>query len=601
VKLRIFLVCALLLAGLLPAVPAIGQAPTLGHEVGLFDPDHGRWYLRHADGRVVSFYFGNPEDLPLFGDWDCDGIDTVGVYRPRTGEVLLRNSNDFGFADEQFYFGRRGDLPFAGDWDGDCYDTVGIFRRGHVFLTNTLETGPAEVDFWFGVRGDQPFAGDFNASGSDGIGLLRAGASPTTFLAYEIPAGTEAAVDEVLPFFGAGRIMFAGDWNGNESDTLGQFRSSTADFLLVDVNDRPQADYVFGLGERGWLPVAGELGPPPPLPSFSLDTVVSGLALPVFLTAPEGDDRLFVVEQHGLIKIVENGVVAAEPFLDLRGQVSTGFEQGILGLEFHPSYATNAKFYVHYTDTAWDSRVVEYQRWSDIGLAGPDTIRELVFIDQPYDHHNGGMIQFGPDGRLYIGFGDGGRPGDPGGNGQNSATRLASIVAIDVDTRAYEIWAIGLRNPWRFDIDGDRIFIGDVGEGSREEVSLGSMSVSGQNFGWVIQEGSACFPAGTLECDTTGLIQPIAEYSHGLGCAITGGFVYRGSAIPDLQGAFLYSDFCTGFLRGFLEVNGEVVVEGNWTPELGELGNVLSFGEDGFGELYILTLDGRVRKIVPAV
>ncbi|MEE9533314.1 MAG: hypothetical protein V3W06_02765, partial [Acidimicrobiia bacterium] len=239
-KLRIFLVCALLLAGLLPAVPAIGQAPTLGHEVGLFDPDHGRWYLRHADGRVVSFYFGNPEDLPLFGDWDCDGIDTVGVYRPRTGEVLLRNSNDFGFADEQFHFGRRGDLPFAGDWDGDCYDTVGIFRRGHVFLTNTLETGPAEVDFWFGVRGDQPFAGDFNASGSDGIGLLRAGASPTTFLAYEIPAGTEAAVDEVLPFFGAGRIMFAGDWNGNESDTLGQFRSSTADFLLVDVNDRPQ-------------------------------------------------------------------------------------------------------------------------------------------------------------------------------------------------------------------------------------------------------------------------------------------------------------------------------------------------------------------------
>ena len=603
-RFRIFLLSALVIGTLLPFLPAAAQAPTDGDEVGLFDPHTGRWQLRSANGSVTFFYFGNPGDLPLLGDWDCDGIDTVGVYRPRSGQVLLRNSNDLGFADEQYYFGKRGDLPIAGDWDGDCFDTVGIFRRGHVFLTNSLETAPAEMDFWFGTSADQPFAGDFNGTGSDGIGLHRIGPSPVTFLTYGIPAGPEAFVDEELPLIGGDdRIMFAGDWNNSGVETLGQLRASTSDFLLVDTNDQVDADYSFFLhtnqGGLGWLPVAGELGPPPALPPLALQDVATGMSRPVFLTAPAGDDRLFVIEQFSAIRVIEGGVVAPEPFLDLTEMVSTGNEQGILGLAFHPDYATNAKFYVYYTDTAGDSRVLEYERPGDIGLQGPDLVRELVFIDQNNSTHNGGMIQFGPDGRLYIGFGDGGG-GANRANGQNAATRLGSIVAIDVDTKIYEIWAVGLRNPWRFDIDGDRIFIGDVGEGAREEVSIGSMGVSGQNFGWAIQEGSACFPSGTPECDTTGLIQPTVEYSHGLGCSVTGGFVYRGTAISGLQGVFLYSDFCAGFLRGFLDVGGTIIDERNWSLELGELGFVTSFGEDGFGELYVLTLDGQVRKIIPA-
>ncbi len=596
-KFRVLLVSALAVSALLPVPPASAAAPLVGNEVGLFDRASAQWHLRSPDGSVNSFRFGNPGDLPVLGDWNCDGIDTVGTFRPRTGQIRLRNSNDAGPPDTVFYFGKKGDRPLAGDWNGDCFDTVGVFRRGHVFLTNSLETGPAAIDFWFGMHGDQPFSGDFNNDGSDSIGLRRQGNSPTAFLSYNIPAGREAVVDETVALFGTNRTMFAGDWNANGFETLGQFRNSTADFLLVDVNSHTQPDYVFGLGERGWLPVAGEWAAPPALPSLGLETVATGLSRPVFLTAPAGDDRLFVIEQHSAIRVIEGGVLAPTPFLDLAGEVSTGNEQGILGMAFHPSYPTNGKFYVHYTDTAGDTRVVEYTRPSDVGLTGPSSVRELVFIDQNNSTHNGGMIQFGPDGRLYIAFGDGG--GVAGrANSQNASTRLGSIVALNVDTTVYEVWAIGLRNPWRFDIDTDRIFIGDVGEGSREEVSIGAMGVSGQNFGWDIQEGSACFPSGTTGCDTTGLIQPTVEYSHGLGCAVTGGFVYRGSAIPALQGAFLYSDFCSGFLRGFLDIDGTVVQEGNW--ELGELGFVTSFGEDGFGELYVLSLDGHIRKIVPA-
>ncbi len=598
-KFRVLVISALAVSALLPVPAARAAAPTLGHEVGLFDRSTAQWHLRSPDGSVVSFRFGNPGDLPILGDWNCDGIDTVGTFRPRTGQIRLRNSNDAGVPDELFYFGKKGDRPLAGDWNGDCFDTVGVYRRGHVFLANTLTTGPADIDFWFGIHGDQPFAGDFNGNGSDSIGLRRQAGSPTAFLSYEIPSGSEATVDETVALFGTNRIMFAGDWNGNGFETLGQFRNSTTDFLLVDANDHSQPDYVFGFGEKGWLPVAGEWSEPLGLPSLALETVATGLSRPVFLTAPEGDDRLFVIEQYSAIRVIEGGTLSSQPFLDLSGQVSTGNEQGILGMAFHPSYDSNGKFYVYYTDTSGDSRVVEYTRPGDIGNPGPDVVRELVFIDQTNSTHNGGMIQFGPDGRLYIAFGDGG--GVAGrANGQNASTRLGSIVAINVDTEVYEIWAIGFRNPWRFDIDGNRIFIGDVGEGSREEVSIGSMSVSGQNFGWAIQEGSACFPSGTTGCDTTGLIQPTVEYSHGLGCSITGGFVYRGSAISGLQGAFLYSDFCAGFLRGFRDIGGTVVEERNWSLELGELGFVTSFGEDGFGELYVLTLDGLVRKIVAA-
>ena len=357
----------------------------------------------------------------------------------------------------------------------------------------------------------------------------------------------------------------------------------------------------------------------PPLPEgpepVVLQTVVTGLAFPLYLTAPAGDPRLFIVEKGGAIRIVQDGALLPAPFLDLTGQVSTGSEQGLLGLAFHPQYAINGRLVVHYTDLAGDTRVSEFRVSADPNVADPASERLILAADQPFPNHNGGQVLFGPDGHLYVMLGDGGSAGDPGGRGQSLEDLLGSILRITpLEEGGYavpadnpfvaitgprpEIWSYGLRNPWRVDFDpatGD-LYVADVGQGRWEEVSVAAAGGRGVNFGWNVMEGPDCF--GADSCEQAGLELPVVWYGHGEGCSITGGFVYRGSAIPALQGHYFYSDFCGGWVRSFRMEDGAAVDEYEW-PALAPGGGVPSFGRDAAGELYVLSSGGGVYRIVP--
>ncbi|MDH3540915.1 MAG: PQQ-dependent sugar dehydrogenase, partial [Acidimicrobiia bacterium] len=480
VRLLILSVISALVTGPGPPAAATEGAPD---EVGLFDPSSGRWHLRYPDGRLSSFYFGVPGDTPLLGDWDCDGVDTVALYRESSGFIYLRNRNDFGIGEQDFFYGIPGDVPIAGDWNGDGCDTLGVFRADRFFLSNTLDTSLADIDFYLGAAGDQPFAGDFNGDGKDTVGVYRA----STHWAYYLTdlsglpsSGGVAMADTALWVTGADAAVVAGDWDGDADDTLGVFRSAASTFRLDNVTGQPAPDATHTFGQSHWLPVAGNIGAPPPLPELALTTVADGFVRPLLVTAPVGDDRLFVVEKGGRVLIVEDGAVLPDPFLNLSALVSGGSEQGLLGMAFHPAYATNQLFYVHYTGTAGDTRVVEYRD----GPGGPVMLRTVLAVDQPAANHNGGMLQFGPDGRLYVALGDGGGGGDTYRNGQNPFTPLGAIVALDVDgSRPDHVWAIGLRNPWRFDWDGNLIYIADVGEDAWEEVNVVSRFTRLRNFG----------------------------------------------------------------------------------------------------------------------
>lgn len=357
--------------------------------------------------------------------------------------------------------------------------------------------------------------------------------------------------------------------------------------------------------------------PPDSTDGVALALVAEELSFPLYLTSPPGDSRLFILEKGGRIRIVRNDSLLPEPFLDISSQVSNGSEQGLLGLAFHPDYAANGRLFIDYTDTDGDTRIVEYHVGADPEHADAASARILLTIAQPYSNHNGGQVAFGPDGYLYIGMGDGGSGGDPQGHGQDPGDLLGSILRIDVNGAAPyavppdnpwadsagargEIWDIGLRNPWRFSFDratGD-LYIADVGQSAQEEVDV-STSASGSgrgvNYGWNRMEGRSCFGSGS--CDRSGLALPVVQYTHADGCSISGGYVYRGSAIPALQGHYFYADFCQGWVRSFRLENGVAADQRAW-PELAPGGNVPSFGEDAAGELYVISADGSVYRIV---
>jgi glucose/arabinose dehydrogenase len=357
--------------------------------------------------------------------------------------------------------------------------------------------------------------------------------------------------------------------------------------------------------------------PPEGTVPVALEQVAEGLDFPLYLTAPPGDPRLFVVEKGGAIRIIKNGALLPAPFLDIHAQVSTGGEQGLLGLAFDPSYGTNGRFIVHYTNEAGDTRLSAFHVSPDPDRADATSEQVLLAVDQPFANHNGGQIAFGPDGFLYLGLGDGGSEGDPNGTGQRRDDLLASILRLSISPAGYtvppdnpfvgvsgargEIWSYGLRNPWRFSFDrrtGD-LYIGDVGGNRLEEIDVAPASAGGGrgvNYGWSVMEGTSCL-AGT-GCDTTGLTLPVLQYDHGQGCAVTGGYVYRGAAIPALQGHYFYADYCRGFVRSFRLVNGAPAEQADW-PTLSPGAAIPSFGEDAAGELYVLSADGRVLKIVP--
>ena len=346
---------------------------------------------------------------------------------------------------------------------------------------------------------------------------------------------------------------------------------------------------------------------------LSLEEVVTGLSAPLLLTHA-GDSRLFVVEQGGRIRIVENDQLLGTPFLDISGIVSGQGEQGPLSMAFHPDYSSNGFFYVYYSDLGGDARVVRYSGSSN--TADPNSGLTIITISQPFSNHNGGQLAFGADGMLYVALGDGGSGGDPLGSGQDTSTLLGSILRSDVDnpdtglnygipsdnpffgsgTARGEIWAYGLRNPWRFGFDDTAglLYVADVGQSAFEEVSVVNAADGGLNFGWNIMEGMSCYNAGS--CDQSGLVLPVLQFDNdGSNCSITGGYVYRGTELSGLQGHYFYSDYCGGFLRSFRFNNGAADDEQDWGLDAG---NVTSFGQDSAGELYLLVAGGAVLKIV---
>ncbi len=354
-----------------------------------------------------------------------------------------------------------------------------------------------------------------------------------------------------------------------------------------------------------------------------LAPVVAGLDAPLLVTnAGDGSRRLFVVEQAGRIRIVRSGELVARPFLDISGRISAGGERGLLGLAFHPAYETNRRFYVDYTDSRGNTVIAEFSASAgEPDTADPSSERVLLRIAQPYANHNGGALAFGPDGFLYIATGDGGSGGDPGNRAQSLATRLGKLLRVDVNTRGGtlrygipptnpfvgrygldEIWAYGLRNPWRFSFDrstGD-LWIGDVGQARWEEIDRATRASGGgrgRNFGWRVLEGRACYspPSG---CSAAGKTSPIAVYSHSLGCSVTGGFVYRGSAYPVLRGGYLFGDYCSGRIWSLTAAGPSPQ-----TPRLllASGRSIASFGEDESGEIYVADIGrGEVLRVVGA-
>jgi glucose/arabinose dehydrogenase len=331
--------------------------------------------------------------------------------------------------------------------------------------------------------------------------------------------------------------------------------------------------------------------------AVSFRPFVRGLVEPVYVAATRTEpNRIYVVEQPGRIRIVQGGRVLPQPFLDIRPLVRSGGEQGLLSMAFPQNYAEDRKFYVDYTDRNGDTRVVEYA--VKRGRADPSSARELLFVKQPYANHNGGQLQFGPDGLLYVGMGDGGSAGDPENRAQNLDSQLGKLLRINVsDPNA--TWAIagyGLRNPWRFSFDrtNGNLWIGDVGQGDWEEIDFRTKAQVGRlwNYGWNVYEGRARFSNEPLTARAP-LVFPVAVYSHSVGCSVTGGYVYRGSAVPAMRGRYVYGDYCSGRIWSLTLVAGKARVR----AERSRVDQLSSFGEDAKGELYATSLAGVVYKL----
>ena len=349
--------------------------------------------------------------------------------------------------------------------------------------------------------------------------------------------------------------------------------------------------------------------------------VLQGLSSPVAMTHPPGDSRLFVVERTGKIRVVRNGVLKATPFLDLTRRVNTSGEGGLLGLAFKPNYRTSGHFFVAYTDANMTLKVRRYRAPTPSGDTAGTTGVDVISVPHPgASNHNGGQLAFGPGGYLFIGTGDGGGSGDPNGNAQNLNSLLGKILRIDISnyrgtaTTAYsspktnpyygadkpgrgEIWASGLRNPWRFSFDRGHqdLYVGDVGQGAREEVD--QFALGGRNLGWDCREGTlnTATQYGGAYCRSSGYLPPVYEYDHSLGCAIIGGYTYRGTRYADLvDGWYLFGDYCSGrlWLLGRDSAGKRVAGEVGDFP-----GNILAFGRNAAGELYLLAESGDVYRM----
>ena len=342
--------------------------------------------------------------------------------------------------------------------------------------------------------------------------------------------------------------------------------------------------------------------------------VADGLTSPLHLDSPPGDARLFVVEQEGRIRVIADGELLPEPFLDLSSAVFFEAEAGLLGLTFDPDYAGTGHFWITYTPA--DDRAVVLARYrvsDDPNVADPSSALEVLRIPKPTWSHNGGQLEFGADGMLYVSVGDGGEYQDPEGHGQNPHTLLGTILRIDVrsaepyaipagnpfdgENGRPEVWAYGLRNPWRFALDtiGGVLYIADVGQHHWEEVNAVPLDTAPVNFGWSVMEGSGCHIDDT--CDTTGMTGPVLEYERDEGCSVIGGYAYRGQRLTGLQGEYFFGDYCLGWVHSMRLENGAVTDRTDWN--LGYIGHILGFGQDAAGELYVLTTGGTVYRLDP--
>lgn len=354
---------------------------------------------------------------------------------------------------------------------------------------------------------------------------------------------------------------------------------------------------------------------------LTTELFAQGLSQATDLTFAPGDPtRVFIVQQGGQIRVVENGTLLATPFLNIDPIVQSGGERGLLGLAFHPDYQNNGRFFVNYTNNSGDTRVAEFSVSADPNVANGTIVQLIASIDQDFSNHNGGCIKFGPDGMLYVGMGDGGSGNDPNNRSQNGQQLLGKMLRYDVDLPSPfipadnpfvgngsvrdEIYHLGLRNPWRFTFDrmtGD-MWIADVGQNAREEIDFIPAGLAGQNLGWRCMEGTRCTNLSGCTCNAASLLDPIQEYPHSQGCSVTGGMIYRGSAIPSLAGTYFYADFCTSTIWS-LKYNGTAVTDfmirtAELDPDNGTISGIRSFGEDFDGEVYIVT-SSRVWKIVP--
>ena len=358
----------------------------------------------------------------------------------------------------------------------------------------------------------------------------------------------------------------------------------------------------------------------------SVELAIDQLSSPVRVTAPDGDPRLFVVEQGGRIRLFDQDGTSRGIFLNISSIISSGGERGLLGLAFAPDYTESGRFYVNYTNLSGDTEIVRYQVSAvDPDRADPDSAELLLLIDQPYSNHNGGDIEFGPDGMLYIGLGDGGSGGDPDNYAQTRTSLLGKMLRLDVSgpggytippdnpfvgdpSTLDEIWALGLRNPWVFSFDretGD-LYIADVGQGAREEVSVQpAASQGGENYGWRLMEGTLCYNP-PVDCNDGTLTLPVHEYARGgspFRCSISGGFVYRGQLAPELQGHYLFADYCSAQLWSFTwsatDGLGEVIERTEeLTPPSGYT-RLVGLGQDGLGELYVIEhSEGKLYRII---
>ena len=363
-------------------------------------------------------------------------------------------------------------------------------------------------------------------------------------------------------------------------------------------------------------PITTTTIPPDPLQSLALEVLATGLSQPTFVAAVPGDERLLVLERVGRIRVIDpvDGLLA-EPFLNIRNKVgSNSVEQGLLGLAFHPDYQGNGRFFVYYTNRDGDSVLSEFTVGADPSRAVEADERIVLEMAQPDQRHNAGMLAFGPDGYLYVGTGDGG-VGGARVNGQDPGTLLAAILRIDIDggepygippdnpfaagvNGAPEVWAYGLRNPWRFSIDAtdNLLYIGDVGQESREEIDVVALEPVGYNFGWPAVEGTRCF--FERNCDPADYTGPVLDYTHDEGLSVTGGYVYRGHAIPELIGHYFYADWVKEWIRSFRFEAGSATEPQDWTTAL-RPGQINSFGLDGEGEILIATWDGSIARIIP--